>query len=151
MSPATRRGDRAAVNPPLVWDLSSGIPARRAGWKGPKHHDFGLAADAWRFAYQATMYEPSKIDGPVVSVEIQERLISAWTVIHQVELREADATSSTATTRPRDERRSATLEVIDVDTLERTTDDRATEAHVRSSDDSGRTFRHRVGGTVVFT
>jgi hypothetical protein len=50
-------------------------------------------------------------------------------------------------------RRSRTLEILDVDALEAArlrSADPATPAHTRGDDDeSGRTFRHLVGGLVV--
>jgi hypothetical protein len=55
----------------------------RAGWSEPRRAEFGLLADATRFANHAASHSPSKADGPVVRVQIEERLTSAWKVIHQ--------------------------------------------------------------------
>jgi hypothetical protein len=68
------------------WFRSWRVRWRREAWTEPKIVTFGLFSDAERYCRQCSVYEPSKVDGPVVEIELQERLTTAWTTVHRVDV-----------------------------------------------------------------
>ena len=68
------------------WFTTYRVSWWRAGWAEPRRVEFGLLADAERYVRQAMLYVDSKEGGPVVRVELAERLTTSWTVIDRRDL-----------------------------------------------------------------
>jgi hypothetical protein len=82
--PITAPDDLPAVRPFYkTWRVSWW----RAHWAEPRRAEFGLLADAEKFARDAAVHVTSKAGGRVVRVQIEERIITSWKVIHEREPR----------------------------------------------------------------